>query len=56
MQEDGRNVNKIYQHLSLQDASKIPQNGIFGLKIYHLATLVMDVFSVDTIFYSQEYL
>jgi hypothetical protein len=33
-------VMKIYQHLPLQDPPKFTQNGIFGLKIYHLATLV----------------
>jgi hypothetical protein len=31
---------KIYQHLSLQDTPKFTQIGIFGFKIYHLATLV----------------
>jgi hypothetical protein len=31
--------HKIYQHLSLQDTQKVTQIGIFGLKIYHLATL-----------------
>jgi hypothetical protein len=30
---------KIYQHLSLQETPKFTQIGIFGLKIYHLATL-----------------
>jgi hypothetical protein len=32
--------HKNYQHLSLQDTPKVSQIGIFGLKIYHLATLV----------------
>jgi hypothetical protein len=31
---------KLYQYLPLQDPSKYTQNGTFGLKIYHLATLV----------------
>jgi hypothetical protein len=31
---------KIYQHLLLQDPRKFTQIGIFGLKIYHLATLL----------------
>jgi hypothetical protein len=34
------NVHKIYNHLPLQDPPKFTQTGIFGLKIYHLATLV----------------
>jgi hypothetical protein len=34
-----RNVHKIYQHLPLQDPTKFTQIWIFGLKIYHLATL-----------------
>jgi hypothetical protein len=29
----------VYQHLSLQDPPKFTQIEIFGLKIYHLATL-----------------
>jgi hypothetical protein len=33
------NGHKIYQHFSFQDPPKITQIGIFGLKIYHLATL-----------------
>jgi hypothetical protein len=32
---------KIYQHLPLQNPPKIVQIGIFGLNIYHLATLPM---------------
>jgi hypothetical protein len=35
--------HKIYQHLPLQDHPKFTQNGIFGFKIYHLATLVATV-------------
>jgi hypothetical protein len=31
---------KKYQHLPLQDLQKFTQIGIFGLKIYHLATLI----------------
>jgi capsular polysaccharide biosynthesis protein len=31
--------HKKYQHLPLQDLLKFTQIGIFGLKIYHLATL-----------------
>jgi hypothetical protein len=34
------NGHKICQHLSLRDTTKFTQNGIFGVKIYHLATLV----------------
>jgi hypothetical protein len=51
------NGNKIYQiavkyidqHLSFQDPPKFPQNGIFGLKICHLATLLesRSLFAVD---------
>jgi hypothetical protein len=33
------NGQKIYQHLPLQDPPKFTLSGIFGLKIYHLATL-----------------
>jgi hypothetical protein len=43
------NGHKIYQHLSFQDPPKFPQNGIFGLKICHLATLLesRSLFAVD---------
>jgi hypothetical protein len=34
-----KNRKIIYQHLSLQDPPKFSQIDIFGLKIYHLATL-----------------
>jgi hypothetical protein len=34
------NDHKIYQHLSLLDTQKITQIDIFGLKKYHLATLL----------------
>jgi hypothetical protein len=34
------NGHKIYQHLPLQDPPRITQFGIFGLKLYHLATLM----------------
>jgi hypothetical protein len=34
------NGHKIYQHVPLQDPPKFTQNGIFGLKLYHLATLL----------------
>jgi hypothetical protein len=34
----------MYQHLPLQDPPKFTQNGIFGLKIYHLATLLVPLF------------
>jgi hypothetical protein len=34
------NSHKIYQHLSQQDTPKFTQIGIFGLKLYNLATLV----------------
>jgi hypothetical protein len=33
------NGHKMYQHLSLQDPPKFTQIGIFGLKMYNLATL-----------------
>jgi hypothetical protein len=35
------NGHKIYQHLQLQDPQKFTQIGILGLKIYHLATLIL---------------
>jgi hypothetical protein len=35
---------KIYQYLSLQHPPKFTQIVIFGLKIYHLATLVSGLF------------
>jgi hypothetical protein len=38
---DRPNGHKIYQHFSLQDLPKFAQIGIFGLKIYHLATLAL---------------
>jgi hypothetical protein len=41
-------ITYIYQHLRLQDPPKFTKFGFFGLKIYHLATLVQtlrDVFS-----------
>jgi hypothetical protein len=41
------NVRKIYQHLPLQDPPKFTQTWIFGLKIYHLATL--GIFSLKTV-------
>jgi hypothetical protein len=31
--------HKIHQHFSFQDLSNYTQNGIFWIKIYHLATL-----------------
>jgi hypothetical protein len=34
-----QNDYKLYQHLPLQGPPKSTQIGIFGLKIYHLATL-----------------
>jgi hypothetical protein len=34
-------VRKIYQHLPLQDPPKITQIWVFGMKIYHLATLLL---------------
>jgi hypothetical protein len=33
---------KIYQHLPLEEPPKFAQIAIFGLKIYHLATLVLE--------------
>jgi hypothetical protein len=35
------NGHKIYQYLLLQDPPKFTQIGIFGLKMHHLATLVL---------------
>jgi hypothetical protein len=37
--ENWPNGHTIYQHLPLQDRPKFTQIGIFGWKIYHLATL-----------------
>jgi hypothetical protein len=34
------NDQKIYQHLPLKPTQKFTQIWIFGLKIYHLATLI----------------
>jgi hypothetical protein len=34
-------VHQIYLHLPLQDPPKFTNIDIFGLKIYHLATLVL---------------
>jgi hypothetical protein len=34
-----QNGSKIHQHLPLQDPPKFTQKGIFGMEIYHLATL-----------------
>jgi hypothetical protein len=42
--ENRPNGHKIYQHLSLQDPPKLTQNGIFGSKRNHLATLVTSAF------------
>jgi hypothetical protein len=39
------NGHKIYQHLLLQGHPKFTQIGIFGMKIYHLATPVSVVFN-----------
>jgi hypothetical protein len=39
-QENWPNGHKIYRHLPLQDPPKFTQIGVWGLKIYHLATLV----------------
>jgi hypothetical protein len=38
-QLNGPNGQKMYQHLPLQDPQNFTQIGIFGLKLYHLATL-----------------
>jgi hypothetical protein len=38
------NVNKIYQHIQLQDPPKFTQIAIFGLKIHHLANLERSTF------------
>jgi hypothetical protein len=37
---DQMTITYTYQHLPLQDPPKFTQIGIFGLKIYHLATLL----------------
>jgi hypothetical protein len=37
------NGHNIYQRLSLQDTPKLTQIWIFGLKIYHVATLRLQV-------------
>jgi hypothetical protein len=39
------NVHKIDQHLKMQHPPKITQIWIFGLKIYHLATLIANISS-----------
>jgi hypothetical protein len=39
-QENWPNGHKIYRHLPLQDPPRFTQIGVWGLKIYHLATLV----------------
>jgi hypothetical protein len=46
-----QNGYKMYEHLPLQDPPKFTQIWIFGLKIYHLATLAgkRDVESVAVI-------
>jgi hypothetical protein len=36
---DETNGYNMYKHLPSQDTTKFTQIGIFGLKIYHLATL-----------------
>jgi hypothetical protein len=40
---NGPNVQKIHQHLPLQDPQKCTQITIFGLKINHLATLLRNI-------------
>jgi hypothetical protein len=37
----------MYQHLPVQDPPKFTLIGIFGLKIYHLATLQTSAFNDD---------
>jgi hypothetical protein len=37
---DQMGIKYIHQHLPFQHPTKFTQIGIFGLKIYHLATLV----------------
>jgi hypothetical protein len=37
---DQISIKYVYEHLQLQNPPKFIQIGIFGLKIYHLATLV----------------
>jgi hypothetical protein len=44
------NGHKIYQHLPLQDTPKFTHIGIFGLKIYHLATLRHTIHPFKTLF------
>jgi hypothetical protein len=34
---------KIYQHLPLKDPPKFTEIGVFGLKIWHLATLKLGI-------------
>jgi hypothetical protein len=45
--QNRQNGHKIYQHRPLQDPPKFTRIGIFGLKIYHLATLtcILTLFS-----------
>jgi hypothetical protein len=40
---DRPNGHTMYKHLPLQDLTKFTQIGIFGLKIYHLATLASTI-------------
>jgi hypothetical protein len=40
--ENRPNVYTMYNNLPLQDPPKRTQIGIFGLKIYHLATLILN--------------
>jgi hypothetical protein len=49
------NGHKINQHLPLQDPPKFTQIGIFGMKICHLATLVMASKSVSGLTDYKEY-
>jgi hypothetical protein len=37
----GMEIEYVYPHLPLQDPPKFTQIWIFGLKVYHLATLVV---------------
>jgi hypothetical protein len=43
------NGHKIYQHLPLQKPPKFTQILIFGLKLYHLATLVTGSVPADAV-------
>jgi hypothetical protein len=43
-----KNGQRISHHLPLQDPPKFTQIAIFGLKIYHLATLIETILLLHT--------